>query len=95
MKVTMYLTIILFPINIATDYYFLIYMKLGYIGAAYQSLTFFVILLSVYLLFIFICTDARKYWPGFTVQAFTQWSQFLKLGNFILLNTEKKKYTKQ
>ncbi|KAI9257072.1 mate-domain-containing protein [Helicostylum pulchrum] len=80
MRVTMYLIIILFPINILSDYYFLIYLDLGYIGAAYQNVFFCTMLLLTYILFIFVYTDAKKYWPGFTDQAFTQWGVFLKLG---------------
>lgn len=83
MRVTMYLIIILFPINILSDYYFLIYLDLGYIGAAYQNVFFCTMLLLTYILFIFVYTDAKKYWPGFTDQAFTQWGVFLKLGNFL------------
>ncbi|GAA5809471.1 hypothetical protein MFLAVUS_002879 [Mucor flavus] len=80
MRVTMYLIIILFPINILSDYYFLIYLDLGYIGAAYQNVFFCSMLLLTYILFVFMYTDAKKYWPGFTDQAFTQWGVFLKLG---------------
>jgi MATE family multidrug resistance protein len=81
MRITMYLILILFPINIATDYYFLIYLNLGYVGAAYQAVTFLTLLLILYILFIFTCTDVtRKYWPGLTPQAFDHWSEFLKLG---------------
>lgn len=77
----MYLILILFPINIATNYYFLIYLQLGYVGAAYQSVTFVAFLLLTYILFICVCTDTvTKYWPGFTSQAFQNWGIFLKLG---------------
>lgn len=76
----MYLIITIFPINIALDYLFLIYLDLGYVGAAYQSVVSATLLLIIYILFIIFCTDAKKYWPGFTDQAFRQWGVFLKLG---------------
>jgi hypothetical protein len=77
----MYLILILFPINFATDYYFLIYLKLGYVGAAYQSVTFVALLLLSYIAFVFLYTDVpKKYWPGFTKQVFQNWGIFLKLG---------------
>lgn len=81
MKVTMYLIMLLFPINIASNYFFLIYMDMGIAGAAYHGVFITAVLLSVYILFIFICTDAKKFWPGFTRQAFCHWGEFLKLGN--------------
>ncbi|CAO3643081.1 unnamed protein product [Mucor fragilis] len=80
MKVTMYLVMLLFPINIASNYFFLIHMEMGITGAAYHSVFITTVLLSVYILFIFICTDAKKFWPGFTMQAFCHWGEFLKLG---------------
>ncbi|KAL7317042.1 hypothetical protein PS15m_003446 [Mucor circinelloides] len=80
MKVTMYLIMLLFPINIASNYFFLIYMDMGIAGAAYHNVFVSAVLLSVYILFIFICTDAKKFWPGFTKQAFCHWGEFLKLG---------------
>ncbi|KAI7906061.1 mate-domain-containing protein [Cokeromyces recurvatus] len=80
MKVTMYLILFVFPINIVSNYFFLIYLNLGYIGAAYHIVFIAVILLSVYLFIIFTCTDVKRYWPGLTNQAFCHWGEFLKLG---------------
>ncbi|KAF1803493.1 mate-domain-containing protein [Mucor lusitanicus] len=80
MKVTMYLLMLLFPINVASNYFFLIYMEMGIAGAAYHGVFVTTVLLLVYILFIFICTDAKKFWPGFTKQAFCHWGEFLKLG---------------
>jgi MATE family multidrug resistance protein len=94
MKVTMYLILFLFPINIVSNYFFLIYLGLGYIGAAYHTVFMALVLFSVYILFILNCTDAKKYWPGLTMQALNHWAAFLKLGkgkkhnlNFELLFT--------
>ncbi len=86
MKVTMYLVIFLFPLNFVTDYIAFIYLDLGFIGAAYQSITMLIITLLSYVFFIFKCTDAKKYWPGFTTQALSQWGEFLKLGNILVLH---------
>lgn len=80
MKVTMYLIMVLFPINIASNYFFVIYLNIGFIGAAYHSVFITTVLLSVYILVIFVCIDIKKYWPGFTTQAFCHWGEFLKLG---------------
>lgn len=80
MKVTMYLVMILFPINIASNYFFVIYLNMGFIGAAYHGVFITTVLLSVYILFVFIGIDIKKYWPGLTMQAFCHWGGFLKLG---------------
>ncbi|KAI8098278.1 mate-domain-containing protein [Gilbertella persicaria] len=81
MKVTMYLVFVLFPVNIASNYFFLIYLNLGYIGAAYHHIFFSVFLLFVYILFISsITSDIKKFWPGLSMQAFQYWGEFLKLG---------------
>ncbi|KAI8646129.1 mate-domain-containing protein [Parasitella parasitica] len=80
MKVAMYLLMILFPINVASNYFFLIYLEAGFIGAAYHSVFITSVSLSLYISSIFIWTDARKIWPGFTTQAFCHWGEFLKLG---------------
>lgn len=80
MKVTLYLVLFLFPVNIMTDYFVFAYLELGFIGAAYQSLMMLIVTLSVYIAFILKYTDTKKYWPGFTTQALTQWGEFLKLG---------------
>ena len=83
MKVTMYLVFVVFPINAALDYFFIMYLGLGYVGAAYQSIVYFIITLTFYVLFTIYCTDAKKYWPGLTTQAFSRWGEFLKLGKVL------------
>ncbi|KAI9478289.1 MAG: mate-domain-containing protein [Benjaminiella poitrasii] len=80
MRVTMYLILFMFPLNIASNYFFLIYLKLDYIGAAYHTVFIAITLFAFYLLFIFVYTDIKRFWPGFTTQAFFHWTEFLKLG---------------
>ncbi|CEP17486.1 hypothetical protein [Parasitella parasitica] len=80
MKVTMYILIILFPINLASNYFFLIYLDAGFIGAAYHSVFITSVSLLLYILSIVICTDSKKIWPGFTAHVLCHWGEFLKLG---------------
>jgi MATE family multidrug resistance protein len=86
MNVTMYLLFILTPINFISNYYYLVYRDLSYIGAAYHVITVQTVLLTTYTLFVFFFTNASKYWPGFTIQVFHQWGEFLKLGNVVVLH---------
>lgn len=80
MKVTMYLLFVLTPVNFISNYYFLVYKNWSYLGAAYHVLTCQIVLLIIYTLFVFLFTNATKYWPGFTKQVFQHWGEFLKLG---------------
>lgn len=80
MKVTMYVLMALTPLNMLSNYFYLIHENWGYIGAAYHTDTIQSILLIIYILFILVFTDAKKYWPGFSRQAFKNWGEFLKLG---------------
>ncbi|RCH77752.1 hypothetical protein CU098_001671, partial [Rhizopus stolonifer] len=74
MRITMYLIFITFPINIISNYFLLIYLELGYIGAALQLLMTSFILLLLYVFFLSYFTQTfQTYWPGFTKEAFHNW----------------------
>ncbi|CEI93832.1 hypothetical protein RMCBS344292_08058 [Rhizopus microsporus] len=81
MKVTLYLVFLLFPANVVSNYFFLEYLSLGYIGAALHIVfisTFIMLLYTIYL--TCITNSIRAYWPGLTLNAFGGWSEFLRLG---------------
>jgi|JXWR01.1.fsa_nt_gb MATE family multidrug resistance protein len=81
MKITMYIVFILFPINIVSNHFFLIYLNLSYIGAAlHVSLISFLFLLSYIIYLTYFSPALKSFWPGLTKEAFHGWSEFLKLG---------------
>lgn len=83
MKVTMYLLFVLTPLNFISNYFFIVYKQLSYLGAAYHVVTVQSVLLIIYTLFVLLFTNATKYWPGLTKQAFHHWGEFLKLGTVL------------
>ncbi|KAI9300659.1 mate-domain-containing protein [Cunninghamella echinulata] len=81
MKITMYMVIIIFPLNHLTDYLLLSRWDLGMQGPSLQNTLFHFIVMIVYGLFLYFGTDFKnKYWPGLTREAFYHWNEFLKLG---------------
>lgn len=103
MKITMYLVFTLLPFNVASNYFFLSYLNLGYIGAAYHQVCVGVFLITIYMLLVFSISDRiKRFLPGPTMQAFHNWGEFLKLGkhkiklimnhNFIHLETNSNFY---
>ena len=81
MKITMYLVFVLFPVNLASNYFFLCYLKWDYIGAAYHHMFVSTFLVLFYILLVFSISDRiKKFLPGPTMQAFHNWGEFLKLG---------------
>ncbi|CAO3606778.1 unnamed protein product [Cunninghamella blakesleeana] len=81
MKITMYMVIVIFPLNHLVDYILLSKLDLGMYGVSLQNTLFHLIVLVVYGSFLYFGTDfKKKYWPGFTNEAFHHWHEFLKLG---------------
>ncbi|KAI8381138.1 mate-domain-containing protein [Radiomyces spectabilis] len=80
MRVTMYIIAVIFPFNIASNYFFLQYLDLGLLGAAYHILCFHVIVFITYSIFLLLRTDFLSYYPPWSVHAFRKWPTFLKLG---------------
>ncbi|KAI9261182.1 mate-domain-containing protein [Sporodiniella umbellata] len=80
MKITMYLVFLLFPLNIASNYFFLIYLKLAYVGAAIHYLVVSSSFLVFYLIYLYNSRYFRQFWPDSTYEAFRKWGEFLKLG---------------
>lgn len=81
MRVTMYMMMPLFPISCLTAFVFLDRLNLGFVGAACHFLTYHSLILVVYITFLCYGTQFRKkYWPGWSKQAFRQWREFLRLG---------------
>lgn len=81
MKVTLYLVFFLLPMNVVSNYFFLEYLSLGYIGAALHIVfisTFIMLLYTIYL--TCITNLIQAYWPGLTLNAFGGWGEFLRLG---------------
>lgn len=77
----MYIVFILFPINIVSNHFFLIYLNLSYIGAAlHVSFISFLFLLSYIIYLTYFSQALKSFWPGLTKEAFDGWSEFLKLG---------------
>jgi MATE family multidrug resistance protein len=82
MNASTYILILIFPINIALNYTLVNHptIGLGFIGAPLA------VSISNWLMMIFgICYTAfvkgNECWGGFSIQAFYEWGQFLKLGN--------------
>lgn len=81
MEITMYLIFIQFPLNIASNYFFLVYLNLSFIGAAIHICFMSFLLLLLYILYLTLFTQIIQiYWPGLTKEAFHSWAEFLKLG---------------
>ncbi|SAM02654.1 hypothetical protein [Absidia glauca] len=81
MHITMYMIIVLFPLNYIVDYVLLYRLDWGMTGVALQFAIFHTTVLAVYTVFLYMGTDfKKKYWPGWTKEACTQWNTFLKLG---------------
>jgi MATE family multidrug resistance protein len=81
MHITMYMIIVLFPLNYLVDYVLLYRLDWGMTGVALQFAIFHTTVLAVYTVFLYMGTDfKKKYWPGWTKEACTQWNTFLKLG---------------
>lgn len=81
MEITMYLIFIQFPLNIASNYFFLVYLNLSFIGAAIHICFMSFLLLLLYILYLTLFTQIiQTYWPGLTKEAFHSWTEFLKLG---------------
>lgn len=81
MRITMYLIFLLFPINIISNYFFLIYLDLAYIGASLHVMAVSFLFLIFNLIYLTYSNSFKAFWPGFTKDAFRNWGQFLKLGN--------------
>ncbi|KAI8983944.1 mate-domain-containing protein [Mycotypha africana] len=89
MKIIMYLLCFAFPLNVTSNYFYFVYMDLGYKGAGYHLITTAVAYTVLLLYLVYAFTDARKYWPGLTMKPFHHWGQFLRLGlPGMLSNTE-------
>ncbi|ORZ16263.1 mate-domain-containing protein [Absidia repens] len=81
MHVTMYMILVLFPLNFLVDYVILEKLDLGMQGVAIQNFCFHLTVLIIYTSFLYFGTDFKnKYWPGWTQDACRQWKTFLKLG---------------
>ncbi|KAG1472860.1 hypothetical protein G6F56_001292 [Rhizopus delemar] len=80
MRITMYLIFLLFPINIISNYFFLIYLDLAYIGASLHVMAVSFLFLIFNLIYLTYSNSFKAFWPGFTKDAFRNWGQFLKLG---------------
>ncbi|KAI8339611.1 mate-domain-containing protein [Chlamydoabsidia padenii] len=81
MNITLFMVIVLFPLNYLVDYFLLYKMDLGMTGVALQFATFHTTVLVIYTTFLLLGTEfKKKYWPGWSKEACTQWSTFLKLG---------------
>lgn len=81
MKITMYMVIVIFPLNHLVDHILLSKLDIGMYGVSLQNTLFHLIVLIVYGSFLYYGTDfKKKYWPGFTKEAFYHWHEFLKLG---------------
>lgn len=81
MHITMYMVLVLFPLNFLVDYVVLERLDLGMQGVAIQNFCFHLTVLIIYVSFLYFGTDfKKKYWPGWTRDACGQWGTFLKLG---------------
>ncbi|PHZ07404.1 MATE efflux family protein [Rhizopus microsporus ATCC 52813] len=81
MKVTLYLVFFLLPANVVSNYFFLEYLNLGYIGAALHIVFISAFITLLYTIYLTCITNLiQVYWPGLTLNAFGGWSEFLRLG---------------
>ncbi|CEG74934.1 hypothetical protein RMATCC62417_10061 [Rhizopus microsporus] len=81
MKVTLYLVFFLLPVNVVSNYFFLEYLSLGYIGAALHIVFISAFITLLYTIYLTCITNLiQVYWPGLTLNAFAGWSEFLRLG---------------
>lgn len=80
MHITLYIIMIVFPINLLANYVFLMHFKMGYRGAVFHSLVFEGSLAILYIIFILRVPNVRQYWPGFSLECFHSWGEYLKLG---------------
>lgn len=83
MKTTMYMLLTLLPLGILSNYFFLIHLNLGTMGASYHLLAMGFLISSVYTLYLIFGTPfVRNHWCGWSRQAWRGWGEFLRLGQF-------------
>ncbi|KAI8098782.1 mate-domain-containing protein [Halteromyces radiatus] len=81
MKVTLYIVLLIFPLNYLVDYTLLQWLDLGMKGAALQNTIYHLMVVTLYSGMLYFGTDfGKKYWPGWSKDACHQWGTFMKLG---------------